>query len=80
MYNQPKPKNPWTKNAAQFKKAKNVNVHKSGPTPSELRFKEAQSKLQAAVKKHVEEYDSSSDEEEQLDSFNFIGEFFNTPK
>ncbi|XP_050511644.1 NF-X1-type zinc finger protein NFXL1 [Diabrotica virgifera virgifera] len=61
MHSQPKPKNPWNQNVQnQPKKNKNKNL----PTPGEVKFKEAQAKLQASVKKHVKEYESSSDEEE----------------
>lgn len=41
-------------------------------TPAEIKFKEAHQKLQAAVKKHVKDYESSS-EEEELESENIIG-------
>nr|XP_023021206.1 NF-X1-type zinc finger protein NFXL1 [Leptinotarsa decemlineata] len=72
MHSQPKPRNPWTKNVQQKRNVKASKNSISKPlTSSELKFKEAQSKLQAAVKKHVKEYESSSDEEE-LDSGNLI--------
>lgn len=70
-----KPTNPWNKNIQQKKSKPNThNLEKSLPTPSEIKFKEAHSKLQAAVKKHVKDYESSSDEEE-LESINLIGKY-----
>lgn len=75
MFNQPKPKNPWNKNAQQKRSNKTSTVVKETSTPSDIKFKQAQSKLQAAVKKHLEDYESS-DEEEQLDSSNFIDNIF----
>lgn len=39
---------------------------------SQLKFKEAQIKLQAAVQKHAKEFESSS-EEEDVESDNIIG-------
>lgn len=79
MFNQQKVKNPWNKNVQQQKKNNSKsksNVQKESPSSSDLKFKQAQSKLQASVKKHLEEYESSSDEEEQLDSSNFIENIF----
>ncbi|KAJ8941972.1 hypothetical protein NQ314_010196 [Rhamnusium bicolor] len=76
MHSRQKPPNPWNKNIQQKKTKQNVshNLEKPSPTPSEVKFKEAQSKLQAAVKKHVKDYESSS-EEEELESSNLIGKF-----
>lgn len=45
---------------------------------SENKFKEAQIKLQAAVQKHVKDYDSSSEEEDILESNGLIGKNFNS--
>ncbi|CAH1179658.1 unnamed protein product [Phaedon cochleariae] len=60
MYNQSKPRNPWNKNVQPKKHSQN-----NKPLPSsEAKFKEAHSKLQEAVRKHVKDYESSSDEEE----------------
>ncbi|KAJ8949737.1 hypothetical protein NQ318_005058 [Aromia moschata] len=72
MYGRHKTPNPWNKNP-EGKKTKHGahNQEKNSPTPSEIKFKEAHSKLQAAVKKHVKDYESSSDEEE-LESANAI--------
>lgn len=73
MSSRVKPANPWNKNNQQKKSKPNTyNLEKSSPTPSEIKFKEAHSKLQAAVKKHVKDYESSS-EEEELESNNLIG-------
>ncbi|XP_008191258.2 NF-X1-type zinc finger protein NFXL1 [Tribolium castaneum] len=58
---------------------KNTNHNRGGntlvnsPTPAELKFKEAHGKLQAAVQKYVQDYESSSSEDE-LESDNIIGE------
>lgn len=62
--------NPWQRNQQQHKKSQ----HNSSPevNKSEIKFKEAQKKLQAAVQKYVKEYDSSS-EEEELETNNIIG-------
>lgn len=73
--NKQKPTNPWNQNRNQPKKPK--TKLENSPTPAQqksadLKFKEAQKKLQAAVQKHVKEYESSSDEEE-LESKNVIG-------
>lgn len=77
MHSQQKPKNPWNKNISQQKRSsKNNSDKKPSPTPSEIKFKEAQSKLQAYINKHVE-YESSSDEEDQLDSVKVIGNRLN---
>lgn len=60
----------------------NVNRSKKGPpgpnnggrgaTSTEVKFKEAQQKLQAAVEKYAKDYESSSSEDE-LESENVIG-------
>ncbi|CAH1115827.1 unnamed protein product [Psylliodes chrysocephalus] len=73
MHSQPKPKNPWNKNNQKQPKKKNDKI---SPTPSEIKFKEAHAKLQAAVQKHVKEYESSSDEEE-LESSSLIDSILN---
>lgn len=75
MYNQQKQKNPWNKNLQLQKRHKNNNIAKECPSPSDLKFKEAQLKIQASVKKHLEEYESSSDEE-HIDSSDFIENIF----
>ncbi|XP_056634026.1 NF-X1-type zinc finger protein NFXL1 [Diorhabda sublineata] len=63
MHSQPKSKNPWNKN---IQNPPRKNQNKNLPTPGEVKFKEAHAKLQAAVQKHITEYESSSDEEELL--------------
>nr|CAH7743895.1 unnamed protein product [Callosobruchus chinensis] len=75
MHSQQKQKNPWNRNNSRGNST--PNQRKGGnsnndPTPSEDKFKRAQSKLQAAVQKHIEEYESSSEEEEEVQSSNLI--------
>lgn len=72
MSSRHKPANPWNKSTQQKKTKPNTYNLEKSPTPSEIKFKEAHSKLQAAVKKHVKDYESSS-EEEELESNNLIG-------
>lgn len=67
-------KNPWHLNNNGQHRKKNVKVVTNKNT--ELKFKEAQDKLQAAVHKHVKELDSSS-EEEDLEADNVIGKCLN---
>lgn len=62
--------NPWMKNEQQKKKPRQNPVN--GTSKSEKKFKEVQEKLQASVKKHIKEYDSSS-EEEELESNSILG-------
>lgn len=71
MSSRHKPANPWNKSTQQKKTKPNTYNLEKSPTPSEIKFKEAHSKLQAAVKKHVKDYESSS-EEEELESNNLI--------
>lgn len=66
-------KNRWQVNNGLHKK--NIKDNASNVRNSELKFKEAQVKLQAAVQKHVKAIDSSS-EEEDLESDNVIGKLF----
>lgn len=56
------PANPWNKN----KRHNGPNLKKL-PTSAETKFQEAHKKLQAAVQKHIKEYDSSSDEEDEIE-------------
>lgn len=70
MNSRKKTSNPWSQNVA--KKKSPAPVRQSAPTPAEVRFKEAHGKLQAAVQKHIKDYESSS-EEEELESENIIG-------
>lgn len=86
MSSQAKRPNPWNKTKPKTSthslKNKNrnhnsVNNTQKNPTPSEVKFKEAQAKLQEAVKKHVKDFESSS-EEEELESEAVIGMFFYT--
>ncbi|KAJ8964297.1 hypothetical protein NQ317_000093 [Molorchus minor] len=79
MHGQRKPPNPWNKNVDQNKRKQNIPNLKSLPTPSEIKFKEVQQKLQAAVKRHVTNYESSSDEEE-LETTNAIEDILKTYK
>lgn len=69
MNNRKKTSNPWTQSVA---KKKPVPKRQNAPTSAEVRFKEAHGKLQAAVQKHIKDYESSS-EEEELESENIIG-------
>lgn len=57
--------NPWTKGKTVHRKTNggNSNLNKD-VSKSEDRFKEAQKKLQAAVEKYANQYESSSDEED----------------
>lgn len=66
--------NPWNKNNVSQKQRKNATNSTLGPNvnASEQKFKEAHTKLQNAVKKHIKDYESSS-EEEDIDSTNLIG-------
>lgn len=57
-----KPTNCWVKNNLSQNKDQNTSKNVSNRT--ELKFKEAQRKLHAAVQKYVKDYDSSSEEEE----------------
>ncbi|CAH0546976.1 unnamed protein product [Brassicogethes aeneus] len=72
--NKPKKPNPWNMKKTSTK-SQSFNLQKS-PTfeqrSAEVKFKEAHKKLQAAVQKHVQDYESSSDEEE-LEVNNVIG-------
>lgn len=67
-----KPKvNPWNKNSHQKTKKQPVSTGPSLGSTGELKFKAAQQKFHDSVKKHIKEYESSS-EEEDLDSSNVI--------
>ncbi|RZC41660.1 NF-X1-type zinc finger protein NFXL1, partial [Asbolus verrucosus] len=64
MNNKKTDSNPWSKNQQIKNRKNNDNVFRNSPAPSEMKFNEAHGKLQAAVQKHVKDYESSSDEEE----------------
>lgn len=64
--------NVWKKNV-NYNRGDNLQAN--SPTPAEVKFKEAHGKLQAAVRKHVQDYESSS-EEEELESENIFGLFY----
>lgn len=51
---------------------KETNKIPNTSNKAEIKFKEAQSKLQAAVQKYAKDYESSSDEDE-LETENVIG-------
>lgn len=71
MYNQNQnTKNPWFSNQNQNKKLTKQDVNNS--KNSEQKFQQAHLKLQAAVQKYADKFESSSDEEE-LESVNVIG-------
>lgn len=74
MHSQQKSKNPWN-NIKPQKKNNNKNFSQSASS-SDLKFKEAQLKLQASIKKHLNEYESSSEEEDNIDPFNHINNIF----
>ncbi|XP_076265116.1 NF-X1-type zinc finger protein NFXL1 [Rhynchophorus ferrugineus] len=67
--------NPWNKNKVSQKQRKNATNSTIRPTlnAAEEKFREAHTKLQNAVKKHIKDYESSS-EEEDIDSTNLIEE------
>lgn len=74
--NRPK-SNPWTKtNVPKSKKAqqKGNNVGPSLGASGEAKFKEAQALLHNSVQKHINDYESSSDEDD-LDSVQLLGKF-----
>ncbi|KAJ3662166.1 hypothetical protein Zmor_006522 [Zophobas morio] len=75
MATRKKDTNIWNKNRNSNKssvgKFNPANQNVNSPTPAEQKFKEAQGKLQAAIRKHVQDYESSS-EEEELESENII--------
>lgn len=59
-------RNPWNKN---MKPETPNNQHSPEISNSESRFRNAQEKLQASVKKHLQnEYESSSSDEENIES------------
>ncbi|XP_030765606.1 NF-X1-type zinc finger protein NFXL1 isoform X2 [Sitophilus oryzae] len=74
MSNKAKP-NPWKQNNSNQKQKKvlkdSTNVGPGLSATAEHKFKEAQAKLQNAVKKHIKDYESSSDEED-IDSTDLI--------
>lgn len=71
--NEKGPGNPWTKGKNVHRKANggNSNLNKD-VSKSEHKFKEAQKKLQAAVEKYANQYESSSDEED-LQTTDIVG-------
>lgn len=64
------PTNPWHKNRPTNNRTNGPNLKK--PTPAN-KFQEAQKKLQEAVQKHIKDYDSSSDEDAELETNTVIG-------
>uniref|UniRef100_A0A1Y1M097 PHD-type domain-containing protein n=4 Tax=Photinus pyralis TaxID=7054 RepID=A0A1Y1M097_PHOPY len=66
-----KSQNPWGKNQPPRLDTNGKNVNKS-----EQKFKEVQAKMQQAVQKHVKEWDSSSEEEEELQTNSIISKLF----
>lgn len=61
------PANPWNRN----KRHNGPNLKKL-PTSAETKFQEAHKKLQEAVQKHIKDYDSSSDEGDEIETKSVI--------
>lgn len=59
--------NPWNRNNVQRRRQDGPNL-KTSATPAEKKFREAQKKLQEAVQKHIKDYDSSSDEDDNVET------------
>lgn len=66
------PTNPWHKNRPNNNRSNGSNLKKSTPAPAN-KFQEAQKKLQEAVQKHIKDYDSSSDEDTEIETDTVIG-------
>lgn len=67
-----KQKNVWDVNRSKRVSTSLKNGSCGEPSSTEIKFKEAQQKLQAAVAKYAKDYESSSSEDE-LESENVIG-------
>lgn len=68
--------NAWGRNKGKVTSKPDVNSQRAEDNHfvgSQVKFKEAQKKLQAAVQKYAKDYDSSS-EEEELETDHIIGE------
>lgn len=68
------PTNPWHKNRPPNNNNNRTNgPNLKKPTPAANKFQEAHKKLQEAVQKHIKDYDSSSDEDAEVETNTVIG-------